>query len=318
MSKKAFINQTHLEGYVYEHKLELKTSGPNSAHPGTEFINGTLSIATDDEMLNVVQVHYTYVTEVTAKGKPNNTYTILKAIIDGKIGSVMEHGKENAGKVRVDSALDLNEWYDTRTQGNPLVSNKRNEGGFIHQTSDLCDPKSRATFNVDIVITKATRVEANEERNLPEKVVVKGFVFNFRGDVLPVDFSVYAPKAMDYFEGLDASDHTPVFTRLQGVQKSQTIVRTVEEEGAWGETIVKETKSSYRDFVINWAQAVPYEWDDESTILASEFAEKLAKREVDLADMKKRQDEYQATKGNAISESTSPVAAPKKNKDYNF
>lgn len=54
MSKKSFINQTHLEGYVYEHKLEDKVSGPNSKNPGTSFINGTLSIATDDELLNVV------------------------------------------------------------------------------------------------------------------------------------------------------------------------------------------------------------------------------------------------------------------------
>lgn len=52
--KKKLINSTHIEGYVYEHKLELKVSGPNSKNPGTEFINGTLSIATDDDMMNVV------------------------------------------------------------------------------------------------------------------------------------------------------------------------------------------------------------------------------------------------------------------------
>lgn len=53
MAKK-FINQTHCEGYVYESNLELKVSGPNSKNPGTEFINGTLSVATDDELLNVI------------------------------------------------------------------------------------------------------------------------------------------------------------------------------------------------------------------------------------------------------------------------
>lgn len=129
MSKK-MKNEAHVEGYVYEHKLEMKESGPNSKNPGTEFISGTLSVATDDEMLNVVQVHFTYVTAVTAKGKANNTFNVLQSIIDNKIGSVMEHGKENAGKVRIDTAIGLNEWYDK--DGN-LVSVRRNEGGFVHQ-----------------------------------------------------------------------------------------------------------------------------------------------------------------------------------------
>lgn len=254
---------------------------------------------------------------MTSKGKPNATYNVLKAIIDGKIGSVMEHGKENAGKVRIDSAVDLNEWYDTRTQGNPLVSQKRNEGGFVHQTSDLCDPKSRATFNTDMIVTGAVRIEANEERQIPEKVSVRGYIFNFRGDILPVDFSVTVPRAMDYFENLGATEKTPVFTRVMGNQVSQTIVRKIEEEGAWGEVHVREIPSSYKDYVINWAQAEPYAWDDESTILASELAEKMAKRELDLADIKKRQDEYQATKGNALAGSTGTTASPKKD-SYNF
>ena len=43
---KSMINKTHIEGYLYEHALEKKVSGPNSKNPGTEFISGTISIAT--------------------------------------------------------------------------------------------------------------------------------------------------------------------------------------------------------------------------------------------------------------------------------
>lgn len=305
MSKKTMINQTHIEGYVYEHKLELKTSDENSKNPGTEFINGTLSIATDDEMLNVVQVHFTYVTAVTSKGKKNATFDVLQAIIEGKIGSVMKHGKENAGKVRIDSAIGLNEWYDTKTQGSPLVSVKRNEGGFVHQVTELGDPKTRATFNADIVITKATRIEADEERNRPEKVIVSGYIFDFRKTIMPVDFSVTAPRAMDYFEGLEATEKNPTFTRVQGNQVSQTVVREIKEESAFGDAAVREVRNSYRDFVINWAQAEPYMWDDEETILASEFSKAMSEREIYLAEIKKRQDEYQANQGNALAGGTS-------------
>lgn len=317
------INSTHIEGYVYESKLERKVSGEKSKNPGTEFINGTLSIATDDEMLNVVQVHFTYVTEVTSKGKPNATYTVLNSIIEGKIGSVMEHGKENAGKVRIDSAIGLNEWYDTRTQGHPLVSQKRNEGGFVHQTSELCDPKARSTFEVDMLITGTRRVEADEERGTVDRVIVNGYIFDFRGSLLPVDFVVdgsgmkpeFVERGKEYFENLGATEKAPVFIKVQGVQVSQTIVRRTEEEGAFGDTAVKETKTSYRNFAINWAAQQPYEWDSEDGILASELAEKIAKRELDLADIKKRQDEYNATKGNALVAGKTPT--PKKD-GYDF
>lgn len=315
--KKNFVNNTHIEGYVYEHKLEKKVSGDNSKNPGTEFINGTLSIATDDDMLNVVQVHFTYVTEVTAKGKANASYGVLMNIIEGKIGSVMEHGKENAGKVRIDSALDLNEWYDTRTAGNPLISVKRNEGGFIHATQELNSENQRATFEVDMVITGATRMDEDVERNQPEKVIVKGCIFNFRKALLPVEFTVLNPKAMDYFENLGASTKAPVFTKLSGQQVSKTIVKTIEEESAFGEASVKEVRNTQRDFVITWAQAAPYEWDSEDTLLASELSEMIAAREVYLADVKKRQDEYQANKGGAFSAAPATSASPAKG-EYKF
>lgn len=308
--KKTFVNATHIEGYIYEHKLEEKVSGETSKNPGTPFITGTISIATDDELLNVVQVHFTYVTAVTSKGKPNNTYNTLKAIIDGKIQNVMEHGQENAGMVRIDSAIGLNEWYDTRNN-NELVSIRRNEGGFVHQVNELSEnPDQRATFDVDILITKATRLEPDDEKNLPERMILRGAIFDFRKALLPIEFSVKHPGAMDYFDSMEISASNPLFTELKGVQVSRTIINRKEEAGAWGETSVVETRSSERDFVVNWAKPAPYEWDDESTLTANELQEMMATREIYLADIKKRQDEYQATKGNALAGGAVTKAAP--------
>ena len=306
---KKMKNETHIEGYVYEHKLEKKVSGETSKNPGTEYIAGTLSIATDDALTNVVQVHFTYVTATTKKGGSNNTFAVLNSIIEGKIGSVMANGKDNAGMVRIDSAIDLNEWYD---KNGDFVSTKRNEGGFVHQTSELNAEAQRATFETDIVINNCVRMDANEERNLPERMIVKGAIFNFRNALLPVDFTVRHPGAMDYFESLEASPNHPVFTRVKGQQVSQTSVRTVTEESAFGDASVREVKSSFRDYVITWAQQEPYEWDSEETILASEMSEAVANREIRKAEIKKNQDEYQNSRGNAI-----PAAAPAKGA-YNF
>lgn len=321
--KKIMNNSTHIEGYVYEHNLELKVTGEKSKVPGTQFISGTLGIATDEDMMNVVQIHFTYVTAVTSKGKPNPTFNTLQAIIDGKITNAMEHGKENAARVRVDSALALNEWYDSRSEGNPLISVKRNEGGFVHQMTIAeqlnSDTHERATFDCDMLITKTTRVEANEERNTPEKLVLKGYIFDFRKAIMPVEFSVLNTGAMNYFENLEISSKNPLFTRVKGEQISQTIEREVTEESAFGDAKVRIVRSSQRDFVVTWAAKEPYVWDDETTLLGSEVEKAIADREVYLADIKKRQDEYQASKNNALSGGAAAPAtvAPKKD-DYNF
>ena len=56
---KNMINRTHIEGVIYEHDLQVRVTGENSKNPGTEFIMGTVSIATDDAMTNIVPVHFT-------------------------------------------------------------------------------------------------------------------------------------------------------------------------------------------------------------------------------------------------------------------
>ena len=304
---RAMINKTHIEGYIYEHDLELKVSGPNSKNPGTQFITGTVSLATDDLGVNVVPVHFTYVTATTAKGGANATFTTLKNIIDGAIGTVMKDGKDKAGKLRIDSALGLNEFYTDRNGKEELVSAKRNEGGFVH-TCDVLneDEKTRNTFECDMLITNCHRIEADADKNIPEKVIVKGAIFDFRKSLLPVEFTALNPNAMNYFEDLGATQSNPVLTKVWGRQVSETIVKKTVEESAFGDAAVKETKSSRRDFVITGAAKEPYVWDDESTMTAAELTEAIANREVYLAGVKQRADEYKASKGAAPAN----VAAP--------
>ena len=50
------INKNHIEGYVYEHDLKLKVTGPNTKAPGTQFINGELKVATDEACTNIISV----------------------------------------------------------------------------------------------------------------------------------------------------------------------------------------------------------------------------------------------------------------------
>lgn len=300
--KKTMINQSHIEGVLYEHALESKVSGETSKNPGTPFISGTIGIATDDAMTNIITVHFTYVTATFGSGKPNDTYTTLNNIINGTFGTYMKDGADKAVKLRVDSAIGLNEFYTDRNGKEELVSAKRNEGGFVHKVDAIdADEKVRNTFKTDMLINSVTRTEADEEKKIPEKVIVKGAIFNFRKDLLPVEFSATNPHAMDYFEGLGASQKEPVFTCVWGRQVSEVVTRTITTESAFGEDEVREIKSTRKDFVITGAAKEPYLWDDESSITAVELNEAIQKREVDLAAMKKRQDEYKASKASGAS-----------------
>lgn len=309
---KKMINTTHIEGLLYEHKLEKKVSGENSKNPGTEFISGTVTIATDDARMNTVQVHFTYVTATTSKGGANNTYNVLNRIIEGA-PCVTKDGADNAIKLRVDSAIGLNEFFSDRNGESELVSAKRNEGGFIHIVTDELaeDEKERSTFTADMLITGTRDVEENPERNLPAKLILKGYIFDFRNAIMPVEFSVVNPNGMKYFANLEVSERKPVFTKVWGTQISQTTYREVTEESAFGDKKVRRVPSSVKDFVVTGTAREPYLWDDEDGILATEFNEAMANREVYLATVKQRQEDYQNSKKSA------PIASTAKT-GYNF
>lgn len=310
---KKMINKVHIEGWVYDHKLTSKVAGEKAKNPGVTFINGTIDVATDDNCLNIVTIHYSYVTPVTKQNKPNATFNALNAILtDNK--TVVKVGKENAVKVRADTSIGLNEFYSDRNGKEELVSAKRNEGGFIHIITDALSEKDtdRNNWEADTVVTKVREIEADPERNLPAKVVISGYMFDFKNALLPVDVVAYKESAQNYFLGLEASESNPTFIKLKGQQISQVIIRTVTEESAFGdEPDVKEFKNTVREFVVTGALP-PYEWDSEESITAQEMKEALASREITKAEIKQRQDEYNA------SRSTKAPAAAATEGEYHF
>ena len=304
---KKMTNTVHCEGYLYEHELSKKVSGPNSKKPGTEFISGTIKIATDEELTNIVEFHFTYATATTASGKTNTTFGYLSDIIDGKLKTAMEVGKEGATKLRIDSAIGLNDFYSERNGEWVLASPKRNEGGFIHVITDI-NNTDRNSFKADMIATKCVRTEADEERGIPERMTLSGVIFDFRGEILPVSFMVYHPGAMNYFEGLEISDKNPYCSEIRGEQISTTVIRKVTEENAWGEDIVKEYPTTRKEYVITSGSKVPYEWDTEEFITGEKLNELVARRETMLAGVKQRAIEWKEQKAQnaAIQNNSTP------------
>lgn len=313
--KKKFINETHVEGFLYDHKLEKKVTGANSKAPGTEFIAGTISVATDDKMENVVQIHYTYETATFAKsGSANSRFPVLSKIIDEN-PTVLNVGADKAMKVRCDSAVELNEWFPQVTDEKP-TSIIRNEGGFIHVVNSLNeDEKQRNTFKADMIITNVKDVEADPEKNIDAYVKVKGAVFqDFRKQLMPVEFVVRGKGGMQYFQNMDVSPKSPVFTTVWGRQLSKTVITKTVTASAFGEDEVRERQNTTREFVITGCSKEPYEFDDESTLTKAELSKMMADRELYLADIKQRRIDYENSKGG----SSAAAVAPSAEGDYNF
>ena len=298
------INTERIEGRVYQHSLTVKTvANQTSANYGKEFIAGDIEVAVDEAGLNVIPVHFTYVTPTTNSGSENRTFTALKRILDGGKTWITD-GKDEALKVRIDTAIALNDFY---TQDDQLVSVKKNEGGFVTIISDLGPENERNTFTADMLITGVSRVEANPEKNIDnDYVVVKGAIFNFRNDLLPTEFFVKNEDGMKHFEDLGATGAEPVYTKVWGRINCATIVNEVKEESAFGDAAVKTYERKTREWVITGTAKVPYEFGDEKVLTADEVTKAIQNREVMLAETKKRSEEYRANKG---SEAAAPVAA---------
>lgn len=302
------VNQEQIEGRIYQHDLKEKVTGDRSKHPGTKFISGTMDIATTEDDMNVLTVHYTYVTEMTSKGKPNQTYANLKRIIDeGK--TIVADGHDAAWKVRTTPSLALNDFYP---QGqDQLVSQMRNEGGFVSIVNDL-NPEGvdRNKFTVDALITQVNRVEDGDG----DYAQIRCAVFNFRNDILPITLIMRNEDGIRYFEELGVSQSEPIYTKVWGKIVNRTQLIQNETESAFGEAAVDTRQRRIREWVITGAQREPYSFGDGGVLTPEDIKKAMENREVMLADTKKRSDDYyknRNTQPSAFGETGSTGTVPK-------
>lgn len=313
-------NTVTISGYIYSfgeangrNMLEMRVTGDNSKNPGTEYIAGTIQVAVDEAGLNVIPVHFTYVTEKTSTGKTSPTFGVLKSLIEsGK--TWVKDGKENATKVKIDTALALNDFYVQENGADRLVSSVVHEGGFVNVINgELPDEAERNTFRCDMVITNVTHIDADGEKVMEDYATVRGAIFNFRKEILPITFTVRNPQGMAYFEGLDTDD-APAYTKVWGRINCETKTTTITEESAFGEDAVRTFEKKTRDWCITGTARECYEFGDEEVLTGEELTKAMQDREIKLAEAKKRSEEYKASKG-----APAPAAAPAPKKGgFNF
>lgn len=316
---KKVLNQEHIEGRIYQHDLTVKTvKNEKSENYGKSFISGTVEVAVDEEGCNVIPVHYSYVTETTKSGGKNNTFAALKKIMDDGKAWITD-GKDAATKVQIDTALALNDFYP---QGSDeLVSLKTNEGGFVTIVNKICDEGiDRHKFTMDMLITSAIRIDPESDPDNPY-VSLRGAVFNFRNDILPVEFIVRNPEGMTYFESLGITSKNPTFVKLWGRINSVTKREKKEDVSAFGEVAVSYTEKKTKEWTVTGVSPEAYMYGDENVLTEAEVTAAMQNREVMLAERKRSAEEWRANQAasnsNAFS-SGSAMNAPVNASGFNF
>lgn len=293
-----YKNTVTIEGLLYDHKLEEKVTGSQSKVPNTPYLGGTIDIATDDNLTNIITINFSYVT------LSDKRYPILKGIIDGTYPTVMQKDAGNASAISCSTAIEIKEWFtDTELDENgqpALRSVRRLSGGFLNviSRSELRKESQRNKFLLDMVITSSALKEADEERGYPEKMTIKGWMFNYKEEAFPISFSVLHPDAISYFMSQSPSSKEPLFTQVGGYIVSMTTKVNKEIEGAFSTEIVEYTRTN-KDWVVNYSLREPYDFGGDGVIGFEEIGVKMKQREEYLAELKHQYEENKKRKAQA-------------------
>lgn len=298
MKEKAFLNRTTVSGYIFNlegsrewDNLQHRVTGENSKNPGQEYISGVVSVATDDEALNVVQVHFTFVTPTWGKsGKENKNYDFLLDLIKRNEAGTLDTFEKcgtNAEKVTITGDLSLNEFVDNEGE---VVAVKQVRGSFIGKMS----PRDTmgATFELEALISNAAIREVEDGEDYMN---VNGYAFNFRNELLPIGLTVRIPAGINFFEGAEISSKNPFLGKITGAIVSNIITVTKDESEVDGFGEAKPTTRSIRAWDVLTARAT-MEFDDEEYLTRAELKQLLADRADHEAEIKKQAEERAAKK----------------------
>lgn len=282
-------NTEHIEGYLYECQLTERVTGEKAKNPNTPYISGDITIAVDEKGLNVIPVHFRYVAPTFPSGKTNRNYEILKRLVEEKDSRTwVAAGKDNAFKLKINNiALEVNDFVPRDSQDNEVVSTQRNGGGFVDIVEQLAEEGSRATFEVDAFIHKVRRIEADEDKGIEnDYLILECMCFDYKNAIFPATFNVHNENGIRFFEDADISGKDPLYTKIWGNISTTTIVKRTEEETAFGEAIIKESRRGIKEWIVTGTAKVPYDFGEEGIMTTDELTKLLQDREVVKAGVK--------------------------------
>ena len=275
-------NNVQLSGYIYSHSLS-----ENVSKNGNTYIRGRMEIALDDDFTRVLPVQWL----VMATRK--DVFDTLKGIIDNAV-TVESGNYKNKGeitRVRISGNIDVNDFISRNT--GQMVTYPQIRGAFIHYMRDPMPEDNECTFTADVYLNSA---EYRDDAGRDPYMQLKGYAFDFRGHLIPVEFNTCTPEGGHFFENENISADDPYFSTVYGRIEPSTVVSTREvdtSEMGFGEPVVQETTRHF----INWeiTSAKVNLGLDDSTITDEELAERVSFRQQDLEEVRQRYNGTTAT-----------------------
>lgn len=306
------LNRVKITGYVYQlcnnrgrDGLRTGVTGPNSKAPGTDFISGTIEILTDLDTMNVVPVHFTYVTPTYSSKKINRNYNVLASLLEDYADQTYLDVGENAVVVSIDGSLALD---DFPAQDGSMVSTPKVEASFVSIVKGPFVFENK--FEADMLITRATLVEADDEQGIKEHLKLRGCVFDYRNAILPMDFKLTDPTGIAYIENCEPSSSNPIIVNTWGKMIYNSVTIETPVESIFGEPQVSTRTKRTREILVEGAKN-SIEFGLEETITVENLTKAMQDREVYLATVRQRAEDYAAAKAApAAKETPAPAAAP--------
>jgi len=302
---KQMVNEINLQGYVFsiggrDGSLYHGHTSAESKRPNTDYISGTLNIATDEDCTNIVPARFNFVTEFFSKsGKENSSWGVLNDIENNDL-TVSSKGKDGAYKIRITASASSNPFVG---QDGNLVDRPSIDVNFAHPSANGFNEKQRNTFKFDMVMVNYIEREVEDGDNYGQ---INGYVFNtFRREATPVVLVIRNQNGMNYFEGLGASTGNPIGIHVWGRIVSTTIRHEHQIESAWGEPTIEYTTTTTREWLIDGSSPETLPFGDESFITEDELIECLNNHENIVAAAKER-----AEQRNNNSSKSAFAAAP--------
>lgn len=282
-------------------------------------IRGSVIVATDNDMCNLVEVHFLPQAKTYSTGKENNNYKVLKKLIDeGK--SVVNNGEKDAFNLRISASLTTNPYYFKDNGSNDYTFREpmQIKGNFIH-----IDEKAKPYngFNVDCLIENIEDM-LNSDGTASENKKVKVRVFDdYRKEFMPFSMVIESPEGIDYIQ----SNYLPgeTYTTLSCMVVDRSIEKEDKGGMGFGEKAVTSQPKKVVELLIIGADLPK----DTFPMNEEEMLQCKQNRETRLAEIKNKAIEKNAASNNVktgfgATNTSAPTSqksiASNKNPKYDF
>lgn len=307
-------NSLTYTGKLYDFDITIRDNKKGGGHMAF----GSIQLAITDDLTTIVPLRF-FANSINKNGEPNKLFVFLLDLIKSGATIVDRKEKDTVFELRKKISVEgMPEEFGAHLSMMPRVSSKTGEGvpvlraignfesnSYVNQQDEEITTTERklgflmtsreeslsSTFEADVFLSSALP-RMDKEGNETGDVVLKGMTFDFRDGVVPVEFRASGDGALDYFEGLMASEETRM-VRLNGREISQVLISESAPAltgNSWGKTAAPRQIRTYdKAFVVEGAADLSSNPFDPEVLKASiaQYRVDSAQKFADARDRKK-------------------------------